>query len=227
MIGAAAIALGNMAPARLLGRAVFRRTRAKKNLVLARADWNLKLVGMDTRISSSCDKLSIGQMRRVALARALQKDPDILLLDEPLAGLDADNVKEVSMMLRKLASLHGKTVLVIEHRSAALDGVVDRVLFLNRGRLETESKTVMSELKVTLLRSASRNGKITPLLQVEELTVQVGIRCVLERFNIELFEGDVVCLTGPNGSGREYAHERHCRLGAGQNQVRTNSVSRP
>jgi branched-chain amino acid transport system ATP-binding protein len=138
LIGAAAMLLRMLTPiTSTVGATAFQRMRDKNRFVRARAEAHLELVGMSSRVDSSCDKLSIGQMKRVALARALQKNPDILLLDEPLAGLDVDGVREVSMMLRRLASVYKKTVLAIEHR-CSLEGVVDRVLSLDRGRLKPQ-----------------------------------------------------------------------------------------
>jgi ABC-type branched-subunit amino acid transport system ATPase component len=54
---------------------------------------------------------------------------------------------------------------------------------------------------VHLIRSAGQHEG-APVLQIEDLTVRVGIRRVLERFTLDLFAGDCVCLTGPNGSGK-------------------------
>lgn len=60
----------------------------------------------------------------------------------------------------------------------------------------------MSELRVTTLRQGERREGAAPLLRVEHLTVKVGIRRVIEDLNLDLFEGDTVCVSGPNGSGK-------------------------
>jgi branched-chain amino acid transport system ATP-binding protein len=139
LIGAAATAIKLVAPLTIaVGITKLMRVQAKRKDVIARAEWTLRLMGMNDRRHSSCDKLSVGQMKRVALARVLQRDPDILLLDEPLAGLDVESVQVVTAALHELAAVQGKIVLAIEHRFESMNGIANRVLFLNRGRLESE-----------------------------------------------------------------------------------------
>jgi ABC-type branched-subunit amino acid transport system ATPase component len=105
---------------------------------------NLSMVGMVERAQSSCDMLSVGQMKRVALARLLQMEASLLLLDEPLAGLDIAAVRSLSGDLSRLREL-GKTVLVVEHRSDALANSADRVWRLNGGGiLEIRARPCLS-----------------------------------------------------------------------------------
>jgi ABC-type branched-subunit amino acid transport system ATPase component len=100
----------------------------------ARALDNLEAVGMADRAHSSCDMLSVGQMKRVALARLLQMEASLLLLDEPMAGLDATGAATLAGDLARLRDA-GKTILVVEHRTAALIGVADRAWYLHQGRI--------------------------------------------------------------------------------------------
>lgn len=81
------------------------------------------------------DRLSGGERRRVALARALGRDPDVLLLDEPLGGLDATNRRAAIDELRvALAAVSGPTMLVTHDFSDAAD-LADEVAVLERGRI--------------------------------------------------------------------------------------------
>jgi len=111
---------------------VLRQERAARE----RALHNLALVGMADRIQSSCDMLSVGQMKRVAVARLLQMEASLLLLDEPFAGLDAASVELFARDLDHLRSKHAKTILVVEHRHDSLLPIADRVWNMNDGRLE-------------------------------------------------------------------------------------------
>lgn len=87
--------------------------------------------GYDTWVGETGVRLSGGQARRIAVARALLKDAPILLLDEPTEGLDAETERDLMRALDRL--MVGRTVLLITHRPAGLDWV-DRVLVLDRGR---------------------------------------------------------------------------------------------
>ncbi|MTW21438.1 thiol reductant ABC exporter subunit CydC [Allochromatium palmeri] len=85
----------------------------------------------DTWVGETGVRLSGGQGRRIAVARALLKDAPILLLDEPTEGLDAATERDLMQALDKLMA--GRTVLLITHRPAGLDWV-DQVLVLDQGR---------------------------------------------------------------------------------------------
>jgi len=91
--------------------------------------------GLDTPIGEMGQGLSRGQAQRVALARAFLKDAPVLLLDEPTAGLDAENERLVLEALRTLR--RGRTVLMVSHRLANLDAST-RVLLLVDGRIAAD-----------------------------------------------------------------------------------------
>lgn len=87
--------------------------------------------GYDTWVGETGVRLSGGQARRIAVARALLKDAPILLLDEPTEGLDPGTERDLMRALDRL--MRGRTVLLITHRPAGLDWV-DQVLVLDQGR---------------------------------------------------------------------------------------------
>ncbi|WP_242445493.1 amino acid ABC transporter ATP-binding/permease protein [Chromatium okenii] len=87
--------------------------------------------GYDTWVGETGVRLSGGQGRRIAVARALLKDAPILLLDEPTEGLDAATERDLMEALNRL--MRGRTVLLITHRPVGLDWV-DQVLVLDQGR---------------------------------------------------------------------------------------------
>lgn len=111
--------------------AVRRQERAARD----RAFDNLSLMGMADRARSSCDMLSVGQMKRVALARLLQMEASLLLLDEPFAGLDAAACASLARDLESLRREHRKTILVVEHRHEFLSHIADRAWTLRNGRI--------------------------------------------------------------------------------------------
>ena len=112
--------------------------RQERN-ILTRAMENLRLVGMDNRAKSSCDMLSIGQMKRVAIARLLQMEAEILLLDEPLSGLDTTSTSTLVNDLDRLRTEYNKTIFVVEHRYKWMQNIADRVFFLRNGQIVEEN----------------------------------------------------------------------------------------
>jgi putative ABC transport system ATP-binding protein len=91
-------------------------------------------VGLADRADTAADRLSGGEQQRVAVARALVHDPDLVLADEPTGNLDTDSAGVVLDLLRRLARERKKTVIAATH-SAEVAAVADRVLVVRDGRL--------------------------------------------------------------------------------------------
>ncbi|MCM2374652.1 ATP-binding cassette domain-containing protein [Aporhodopirellula aestuarii] len=72
-------------------------------------------LGLVDRDDSSADKISLGQSKRVAIARAIQAGAKVLFLDEPLAGLDQQGIQDVLVYLRRLIQQHRVTLVIVEH----------------------------------------------------------------------------------------------------------------
>jgi len=89
--------------------------RHQETDIRSRAAAILGKVGMKGRESSSADMVSLGQSKRIAIARAVEAGASILFLDEPLAGLDAAGINEVMGLLKQLATDHKVTLVIIEH----------------------------------------------------------------------------------------------------------------
>ncbi len=94
---------------------------------------NLTIMGIADRSNSSADKLSVGQMKRVAIARLLQTGAEVLLLDEPLAGLDEISSAKLMETIDYLAHKGGKTILIVEHKSDEVYAICDKVWCLSNG----------------------------------------------------------------------------------------------
>jgi ABC-2 type transport system ATP-binding protein len=83
-------------------------------------------------------KLSAGQKTRVALAKALINEPDVLLLDEPTASLDPDTADWVRSRLETFRQRHGATVLLASHNMAEVERLCERVIMMKGGRIEDD-----------------------------------------------------------------------------------------
>lgn len=89
--------------------------KQQERLIRHDAHNRLAQLGLSGREKSSADKVSLGQSKRVAIARAVQAGAKILFLDEPLAGLDANGVTEVMALLQQLAHQEQVTLVIVEH----------------------------------------------------------------------------------------------------------------
>ena len=100
---------------------------------LEKADEVLGFVALSQRAGSFIGSLTLGELKRLELARALAMEPKVLLLDEVMAGL---NPKEVENAMRLIREVNGRgvTVLMIEHVMKAIMGISRRVLVLHHGR---------------------------------------------------------------------------------------------
>jgi phospholipid/cholesterol/gamma-HCH transport system ATP-binding protein len=96
----------------------------------------LAMVGLDARDAEKLpSELSGGMTKRVALARALALDPDILFLDEPTSGLDPISAGDFDALIKTLQQTLGFTVFMVTHDLASLHGVCDRIAVLADGKV--------------------------------------------------------------------------------------------
>lgn len=98
------------------------------------ADKTLELVGLGHRINNFPAQMSGGEQQRVSIARALAKNPKILLCDEPTGALDYNTGKQVLKLLQDTCRKTGRTVIVITHNSA-ITAMADRVIHIRNGQV--------------------------------------------------------------------------------------------
>ncbi|WP_398472214.1 ABC transporter ATP-binding protein, partial [Tardiphaga sp.] len=99
----------------------------------ARADKALEAVGLIAKRDETAKFLAHGQQRALEIAIALISDPELLLLDEPTAGMGPEETKEMVALLEKLAA--ERTILLVEHKMKMILGLSDRILVLHHGQL--------------------------------------------------------------------------------------------
>ncbi len=108
-----------------------------------RIDEVIDLCGLELVLEKPIDKLSRGYKQRVGLAQALLHDPAVLIMDEPTAGLDPNQIREFRTNIRKLGK--SKTILISTHILQEVDAIADDVIFVDSGRLVFQGK--VQELK--------------------------------------------------------------------------------
>ena len=117
-------ACGRVGPGRFVGR--------------AEREWAhgcLRETGVDDLSRRRFAQLSGGQRQRVLIARALATKPDLLLLDEPAAGIDANATQAIMELLRRLHEEHRLTILMVNHDLTAVRKSVGQVIWLHQGKV--------------------------------------------------------------------------------------------
>src|SRR3954463_15513742 len=104
-----------------------------RELVEERLDKVVDLCNLGTVIGKPIGKLSKGYRQRVGMAQVLLHEPDVLILDEPTAGLDPNQIRDVRRTIRNLGET--KTVLLSTHILQEVEAMCNRVIFINEGRL--------------------------------------------------------------------------------------------
>jgi ABC-2 type transport system ATP-binding protein len=138
----------------------------------------LEMVGLSQTHTRPVGEFSKGMQRRIGLAQALINDPDLIILDEPTAGLDPIGCREMKDLILALAR-RGKTVILSSHLLADVEDVCDRVAILYGGRIQA-----MGTLR-ELLTKPDRLRITTPVLSRETLAR------VLEIIRNDVRDGEV------------------------------------
>jgi len=109
-----------------------RAQRAEEDRIREKTDELLALVGLAGKEGSVASALPYGYQRRLEIARALACEPKLLLLDEPVSGMNESETREIHHLIRKVRDL-GVTVILIEHDMSLVMQVCDRLVVLNFG----------------------------------------------------------------------------------------------
>ncbi|MBO0451588.1 ABC transporter ATP-binding protein [Candidatus Enterococcus murrayae] len=98
----------------------------------------LKLVDLTHAEHKRFANYSLGMKQRLGIANALMKDPELLILDEPTNGLDPIGIVEIRRLLKELAEVHGKTILISSHQLSEIEQIADIIGILHDGELLEE-----------------------------------------------------------------------------------------
>jgi branched-chain amino acid transport system ATP-binding protein len=114
------------------GLSLFKRFGALRDVRL-RADELLERLGLQSRADESAAALSYAEQRRLELGLALAGHPQVLLLDEPTAGMNRAEARQAVALIRELTV--GRTLLLVEHDMGVVFELADRIAVLDQGRL--------------------------------------------------------------------------------------------
>ena len=143
-------------------------------------DWVTEKLKLDQYKDKQVKHLSLGNVARLGIAKAIIHKPEILILDEPTNGLDPFGVIEVRELLKELANNLGTTVLISSHKLEEISKVATRIVIIHEGRLirEVESKELDLYLEKRLLVSGSNNKAMKEVLSAKGY--QVNFKSDLE-----------------------------------------------
>lgn len=145
----------------------------------------LKKVGLEKHMNKKPNQMSGGQMQRIAIARALVNDPDILLADEPTGALDSETSLQVMDLLKEIAK--DKLVIMVTHNPELAVNYSNRIVQLLDGQIVDDSnpfdgkEEVVEETKQTKTKKTSMNFKTALLLSLNNLMTKKG-RTILTAF---------------------------------------------
>lgn len=121
----------------------------------------VKYVGLEKRINDKVSKYSLGMRQRLGIARALLNKPNILILDEPTNGLDPEGIKDLRVLLKRLAS-EGMGILISSHNLAELESFCNKVCIIDNGAIiETSEVTELKKNENQFIFKVSDTSKIT------------------------------------------------------------------
>jgi ABC-2 type transport system ATP-binding protein len=149
-----------------------------------RVDHAMKKAHVDDMAGRHCGKLSKGYRQRVGLAQALIHDPEVLILDEPTAGLDPKQIIETRDLIRSLAGNH--TIVLSTHILPEVAHTCQRVIIINKGRVvavdSPENLTHQLKGSATLYVQVEANGEAVDALGTIPGVTKVSVADRHERF---------------------------------------------
>ena len=110
-------------------------TRREEQAVIQKSYELLELVGLEEYVNELASNIAYGKQRRLEIARALATDPFLLLLDEPAAGMNPQETKELEGLITDIRDRFGLSVMLIEHDMKMVMSVSDRIYVLDYGRM--------------------------------------------------------------------------------------------
>ncbi|HUN97059.1 MAG TPA: ATP-binding cassette domain-containing protein [Bradyrhizobium sp.] len=195
----------------LLPDSLFRLATSPEIDVKARAI--AELVGLGQVVDRRPGGLSFADLRRMELAKTIARDPAVVLIDEPFAGLTVAEADSFAELIRSLGK-QGRAILLVDHSVRSIAALADRVVAMYVGSIIAEGNAdeVMADEMVrrvylggdiSVVRpSRVRSEGARPLLQVEQAQVSYGKATALDKVDLRVNERECVSIVGLNGAGK-------------------------
>jgi branched-chain amino acid transport system ATP-binding protein len=169
-------------------------------------------VGLTRVLNRKPGSLAFADLRRMELAKAIARDPKVVLIDEPFAGLTSGEVDAFAQLIADFRS-DGRAVLLVDHNIKSIAALADRIfaMYLGERIAEGTAEEVTRDPTVRkvylgggidVASRPARSARSTALLQVEDVSVLYGKAQALDRVSIHVDEGEFVSIVGLNGAGK-------------------------
>ena len=182
--------------------------------VEARARAIAERVGLSAVLDRRPATLPFADLRRMEIAKAIARNPKVVLTDEPFAGLTARETASVATLIAEMRS-DGRAVLIVDHNVKGISALVDRILAMHAGERiaegapqdvmenETVRKVYLGGALETAARPEAAFGDVaTPFLEISNLSVVYDKAQALENVSLHLHQGEFVAIVGLNGAGK-------------------------
>lgn len=144
----------------------------------------VKLVGLSGRIHDKVKRYSLGMRQRLGIAQALLHDPKILILDEPLNGLDPAGIREMREHLRQLAKEKQMAIVVSSHQLSEMEMMCDRIGIINKGKL----------VNIQMVRDVDvQTEKLVEIIVDDSEKTRKVVEGMQSATFVELIEDRIVC----------------------------------
>ena len=179
----------------------------------ARARLIAERVGLSHVLDRRPSTLPFADLRKMEVAKAIARDPQVVLIDEPFAGLTSKETAAFSELITELRA-DGRAVLLVDHNVKSVAALVDRVFAMYVGeriaegtadevmRDETVRRVYLGGKIETAARPESSFRDTTPFLEVDNVSVFYGKAQALENVSIHVHQGEFVSVVGLNGAGK-------------------------
>lgn len=167
-----------------------------KNVDKKRIDEIVKLVGLENRIKDKVSKYSLGMRQRLGIAQALLHRPKLLILDEPTNGLDPEGIKEVKVLLKKLAEQENMAILISSHNLAELDTFCNKISIIKNGEIvetndiDTFKKDIKNNCYILEVEDSSVISSIIDYKM--DILTETEVRVYIEKEKVPLLIKELV-----------------------------------
>ena len=152
---------------------------------------SLELVGLKYNDKKLFSQYSMGMKQRLAIALAVMHDPEILILDEPINGLDPIGIAEVRTFIRKLCTEKGKTILISSHILSEIELIADDIGIIDNGvLLEEESLEELKNMNKKYIKLVAHND--SKAVKVLESCFNIKNYSVEKNGTIKIYDLDLV-----------------------------------